>query len=622
MAFTKAKIVMAGLAVTAVCIVAPQQLKAQVPEAQMDGVMGQSIEDETVYESKPDLDTLIEKNAPVFGNRTSLKKASSYSSAFLNASFTTAGDYTSATYYHKADYADDELVNGIDVSYWQADAALKKKYSKDRTKWTQTGLDWESIHGAGIDFAFVRVASRDTKDGSIYRDNCADSHIQGAVSNDINVGLYFFSQALNETEAREEAQYVLDMIDQYGWNVSMPIIMDREAGANKRLTAGKLSKTKETAVCQAFADTITAAGYRAGVYASYAWIKNYINTDTLYDCSLWVARYNNTTTSNTKSGTPYSDVAYDYEFWQYSSVAKVSGYTGNLDVNFWYKDTSAKTGGLKATVGNAFDPVKLSWGKAADDVTGYRVYRYDEKQKKYVYMKQTSGKSFTDTDVTSGKTYQYRVRCFWTIGGTNYYGNYSSVVSATVPPAKVSDVKTQKRSSTYVTLGWSKISGSSGYRVYKYNTAEKKYESVATIAGGAEVSYKVTGLSGATTYKFKVKSYKKAEGETVWGEASDAHEECTNPLKVKNLRLQTKSCAVTLKWDKTSNVTGYQIYRYNSKTKKYDKIATIKNNKTFSYKDSKLKKGTASQYKVRAYKSYNGKTYVGTCSDVTKIKVK
>lgn len=258
MAFTKAKIVMAGLAVTAVCIVAPQQLKAQVPEAQMDGVMGQSIEDETVYESKPDLDTLIEKNAPVFGNRTSLKKASSYSSAFLNASFTTAGDYTSATYYHKADYADDELVNGIDVSYWQADAALKKKYSKDKTKWTQTGLDWESIHGAGIDFAFVRVASRDTKDGSIYRDNCADSHIQGAVSNDINVGLYFFSQALNETEAREEAQYVLDMIDQYGWNVSMPIIMDREAGANKRLTAGKLSKTKETAVCQAFADTITA----------------------------------------------------------------------------------------------------------------------------------------------------------------------------------------------------------------------------------------------------------------------------------------------------------------------------------------------------------------------------
>ncbi len=134
MAFTKAKIVMAGLAVTAVCIVAPQQLKAQVPEAQMDGVMGQSIEDETVYESKPDLDTLIEKNAPVFGNRTSLKKSIVVFECFFECVFTTAGDYTSATYYHKADYADDELVNGIDVSYWQADAALKKKVFQRQNK--------------------------------------------------------------------------------------------------------------------------------------------------------------------------------------------------------------------------------------------------------------------------------------------------------------------------------------------------------------------------------------------------------------------------------------------------------------------------------------------------------
>ena len=462
------------------------------------------------------------------------------------------------------------------------------------------------------------------KEGACYLLQYKDK-MNEASSDSLNYYGYFPFQSqdfLPVTDAMEMLRASSVMQNIKNKELAVEIIQAYAVIKNAHLFYEGFSKAKETAVCQSFADTISDAGYQPVVYASYAWIKSYIDTDSLEDCGIWIARYNNTTTSNAKSGEPYADTAYDYEFWQYSSVAKVSGYTGNLDVNFWYKDTSAKTGGLKATVGNAFDPVKLSWGKAADDVTGYRVYRYDEKQKKYVYMKQTSGKSFTDTDVTSGKTYQYRVRCFWTIGGTNYYGNYSSVVSATVPPAKVSDVKTQKRSSTYVTLGWSKISGSSGYRVYKYNTAEKKYESVATIAGGAEVSYKVTGLSGATTYKFKVKSYKKAEGETVWGEASDAHEECTNPLKVKNLRLQTKSCAVTLKWDKTSNVTGYQIYRYNSKTKKYDKIATINNNKTFSYKDSKLKKGTASQYKVRAYKSYNGKTYVGTCSDVTKIKVK
>lgn len=83
------------------------------------------------------------------------------------------------------------------------------------------------------------------------------------------------------------------------------------------------------------------------------------------DCSLWVARYNNTTTSNTKSGTPYADAAYDYEFWQYSSKGEVDGYTGVLDVNFWYKDTSEQTTGLKASNGTS-GIVNLSW----DSVSG------------------------------------------------------------------------------------------------------------------------------------------------------------------------------------------------------------------------------------------------------------
>ena len=86
---------------------------------------------------------------------------------------------------------------------------------------------------------------------------------------------------------------------------------DREKGSHNRLTGGKLSKTKETAVCQAFADTITKAGYQASVYASYAWIKSYIDTDSLDKCGIWIARYNNTTTSNSKSGSAYGDVPYD-----------------------------------------------------------------------------------------------------------------------------------------------------------------------------------------------------------------------------------------------------------------------------------------------------------------------
>lgn len=614
MKWTKAKIIVAGLVLSAACVLAPQQLRAAVPEAQMDGVMGQSIEDETVYKDDiPAEDTqysLLRSAISLLSATSTQAVSTSYTQDFEDNSFTTDGDYTSATYYHRSDYEDYQLINGIDVSWWQA----KNK--------TTTLLNWEEIHNAGIDFAFVRVGSRDSSSGSIYEDTAADSHIQAALENDINIGLYIFSQALTEKEAREEANFVLNQIDKYDWDVTLPIVIDREKGSYNRLTAGKLSKTKETAVCQAFADTIVEAGYQASVYASYSWIKSYINTDDLTDCGIWIARYNNTTTSNTKSGTAYADVPYDYDFWQYSSTSRVDGYSGNLDTNFWYKDTSIKTTGLKATAESATGPVTLSWGKAADDVTGYRVYRYDEDQDKYVYLKSTTSRKYTDEDVTSGKTYQYKVRCYWTIGGTNYYGNYSSVISVTTPPAKVTEVDTETRSSTYLTLNWEKVSGASGYRIYKYNTSSKAYEKVTTISKGSTVSYKITGLTAATEYQFKVRAYKKTDTGTLWGSSSSAYKDCTKPAQTKNLKAATKSSAVTLTWSKVARAGGYQIYRYNSKTKKYEKIATVKGNKTFSYKNTKLKKGSTMKYKVRAYKTYNGTNYYGAYSEVVSIKVK
>lgn len=614
MKWTKAKIIVAGLVLSAACVLAPQQLRAAVPEAQMDGVMGQSIEDETVYKDDiPAEDTqysLLRSAISLLSATSTQAVSTSYTQDFEDNSFTTDGDYTSATYYHRSDYEDYQLINGIDVSWWQA----KNK--------TTTLLNWEEIHNAGIDFAFVRVGSRDSSSGSIYEDTAADSHIQAALENDINIGLYIFSQALTEKEAREEANFVLNQIDKYDWDVTLPIVIDREKGSYNRLTAGKLSKTKETAVCQAFADTIVEAGYQASVYASYSWIKSYINTDDLTDCGIWIARYNNTTTSNTKSGTAYADVPYDYDFWQYSSTSKVDGYSGNLDTNFWYKDTSIKTTGLKATAESATGPVTLSWSKAADDVTGYRVYRYDADQDKYVYLKSTTSRKYTDEDVTSGKTYLYKVRCYWTIGGTNYYGNYSSVISVTTPPAKVTEVDTETRSSTYLTLSWKKVSGASGYRIYKYNTSSKSYEKVTTISKGSTVSYKITGLTAATEYQFKVRAYKKTDTGTLWGSSSSAYKDCTKPAQTKNLKAATKSSAVTLTWSKVARAGGYQIYRYNSKTKKYEKIATVKGNKTFSYKNMKLKKGSTMKYKVRAYKTYNGTNYYGAYSEVVSIKVK
>lgn len=609
----KLKLIAAGLALTVMCMIAPLSLKAQVSEPQMDGVMGQSLKDETIYHDGNIGDSeyaRLRSTASLFSATPASDAKSAYSQSFLSGSFLTEGAYTSASYYHKAAYKNYQLFHGIDVSWWQAQG--KKT----------TLLDWSKIHDAGIDFAFVRVASRDSKDGSIYEDTAADSHIKAALKNNVNVGLYVFSQALTEKEAQEEAEFLLKQIKKYGWDVTLPLVIDRENGSYNRLVGGKLSKTKETAICQAFADTVTKAGYQASVYASYAWVKSYINTDKLENCGIWIARYNNTTTSNSKSGTAYADVPYDYDFWQYSSTAKVDGYSGSLDTNFWYKDTSIKTTGLKASAQSASGPVTLSWSKASEDVAGYRIYRYDEDQDKYVCLKATRNLSYEDENVTSGTTYQYKVRSYWKIGGKNYYGTYSPVVSVTTPPAKVTNVGTEKRSSLYLTLSWDQVSGASGYRIYQYNEDTKAYEKVTTISDADTTSYKITGLSSATEYQFKVRAYKKADGVTIWGSSSSVYREYTNPLKTKKLTGSAKASSVTLQWDKVTRASGYRVYRYNSTTKKYERIAILKGNTTCSYIDSKLKKGATVKYKVRAYKTYDGVNYYGAYADILTIKVK
>lgn len=624
-----------GLLVAA-CAIVPQTVKADTV-IESDGVMGQSITDEMQSDPAEDyvwLSAGMEAPAAFDVDAMPLFRASNYTDLFLASSFTTVSDLNGSTYYHNDTYADYELINGIDVSWWQG-GGRGSKTSK---------INWQKMHDAGTDFVFVRAASRDTSDASIYEDTTASAHIDGAQANKMNVGLYIFSQAINEDEAVEEADYVLNLIDQYGWNIDMPIVIDREAGRQtKRLTNAKLSKAKETSVVQAFADEITAAGYKAGVYASYSWYNTKMNAGDLSDCAIWIARYNNTTTSNVKqvkkkdskgsyvkdedgnyvmvTPVPYEDVLCDYEFWQYSSSkpSASTGYTGSLDKNFWYKDTNVQTENLKTSKISA-DSITLTWDDVGD-AERYRVYRYNSETGKYGYLGTVSDTTYTDKNLQAGTEYRYKVRCMWTIGGNNYFGTYSSVVGAATPPAKVENVSVDGQSSTKITLSWDSVSGVSGYRILQYNSDSDDYEEVASVGADA-TNLDVTKLIPASVYQFKVQAYKTIDTQTSFGEASDEIVGVTKPGKVKKVKLTTKSSAVTIKWSKADGVTGYQIYRLNTKTKKYEKIATVKGEGKISYKNKKLKKGSTYSYKVRAYMTVEDTDYFGGYSAVAKIKVK
>lgn len=695
--------------VAATCVIAPQTAKADV-KIEPDGVMGQSVVDETIYDPAEDyvwLSSNIEAPAQFSADDMPMLRAATYTKLFLESSFTTVSDLNNSTYYHDSVYEDCEILNGIDVSWWQGGGKGS----------TTSKINWKKMHAAGADFAFVRAASRDTADGSIYEDTTASAHINGAQANKMNVGLYIFSQAVNSNEAVEEADYVLNLIDQYDWDIDMPIIIDREAGRmTKRLTKAKLSKAKETAVVQAFADEITSAGYKAGVYASYSWYKDKMNADDLEDCAIWIARYNNMTTSNAKSGTPYADVLCDYEFWQYSSQkpSASTGYTSNLDVDFWYKDTNVTTENLTMSK-NTANTITLAWDDA-DDADAYRVYRYNEDTKKYAYVATVNDTTYTDTNRNAGTAYSYKVRCMWTIGGSNYFGTYSSVLQAATLPAQVTNVNVDGQSATSISLAWDEAEGADGYRIsrydsdadafeevavvgadvthyevtglasareyrfeicasktigentywgadseeaagmtkpdkvaalnvdayestaidlswkkvarasgyqlYRLNEETGKYVRIATIKGGSNVTYTDSSLVAAKTYSYKVCAYKSYNGTSYYGRFSAVKVQVTKPQKVQKVKLTTKASSITIKWNKSANVTGYEVYRRNTKTKKYEKIATVKGESKVSYTDKKRKKGVTYSYKVRAYKSHEGTNYYGSYSAVAKIKAK
>lgn len=196
--------------------------------------------------------------------------------------------------------------------------------------------------------------------------------------------------------------------------------------------------------------------------------------------------------------------------------------------------------------------------------------------------------------------------------------------AANYAPAKVTGVKASK-SYTTITLSWTKVSKAKGYRVYIYDTATKKYKKITTISKSGTTSYKVTGLTADTAYKFKVRAYRKVSGKTYWGKSSAAVSATTKsyaPVRVTNLTAKaTSQTAGALTWKKIANATGYRVYVYNTATKKYVKVSTITSNKN-TYNLTGLKAGTSYKYKVRAYRKVSGKNYWGTSSAAVTLTTK
>lgn len=215
---------------------------------------------------------------------------------------------------HNEKFSDCVMMDGIDVS--------------KHNIVNKGPIDWNAVKADGIDFAIARIGYRGYDGGKISADGYFDENVQGALNAGLDVGAYFFTQAITVQEAIEEANYCISCLKPY--NIKLPVYFDVEktenAGANGRLNRSGLSIAQRTAIAEAFCETIEAAGYDAGIYSSKNYYLTYLDPDYLSTkYHMWLANY--------ASVTYYKG---DYHIWQYSDGGTVNGITGNVDMNVLY----------------------------------------------------------------------------------------------------------------------------------------------------------------------------------------------------------------------------------------------------------------------------------------------
>ena len=223
------------------------------------------------------------------------------------------------------------------------------------------------------------------------------------------------------------------------------------------------------------------------------------------------------------------------------------------------------------------------------------------------------------TSIPKNKTVTRKIKALKENVKDEYNFKIDELKSADTKPKKVTGLKAKKQTTTSITLNWSKASGATGYEVYKYNSSKKKWEKVGSTT---KTSYTVKKLKAGTKYKFKVRAYKTVNKKKYYGSYSSELQTATKTSTPKITSVTTGSKKANLKWKKVSGATGYEVYMATSKNGKYSKVKTITKSSTVKYSKTKLKKNKKYYFKVRTYKTVNGKKIYSSYSTVKSIKIK
>ncbi len=231
----------------------------------------------------------------------------------------------------KNDYVYDNFIlqeNG-EIIYTDDDQTVLSLKGIDVSK-HQGEINWRRVAGEDIAYAFIRAGFRGSSEGKLVEDEFFQDNIEGALDNGIDVGIYFYTQAMTVEEAEEEAEFVIDLIKDY--DVSYPVVLDLEESTSSSARTVNMTQEEYTKAAIAFCEKIKEAGYTPMIYGNLKTFMIMLDLKQLEDYEKWFAYYDN-------------PVYFPYAFsiWQYSSKGSIKGIEGDVDLNVCMKDFSKQS---------------------------------------------------------------------------------------------------------------------------------------------------------------------------------------------------------------------------------------------------------------------------------------
>lgn len=188
-------------------------------------------------------------------------------------------------------------------------------------------IDFSQVEDDGIDYCIIRLGKRGYATGAISMDENYLNYLNGAKEAGLGIGVSFYSQAATEAEAVEEANLVLQALQEAGIQPDYPVVFDLEPVANDSSRTENLTKNQLTAITKAFCNTISQAGYTPAVYGNKYWLLRKLDLTQLAGYNIWLSQEGD-----------IPDYPYEFAMWEYKQDAKIDGITGNVPLSISFID--------------------------------------------------------------------------------------------------------------------------------------------------------------------------------------------------------------------------------------------------------------------------------------------